>query len=373
MKTQPHASPSLLYRFLKPYVRLSYRAYYNRFAVRNSHLVPAKGPVIFAINHQNAFMDALAVAISTKRNPWFIARAGIFKSSTARFWLNLLQLLPIYRFRDGHAQMKKNDEAMSRVRNLLHENQAILIFPEGNHNRNWALRPLQKGIARMAFDFETETDWSSGLQIVPVGLQYEEHLHSHSELLVSYGKPIPIAAYQNAYTDNPARAVRLLLNELAGQMKMLMVHIAPEAEYNSIYTQLKNRPNRENNLIQRLASDQQFVKATTPHSPLPKVKPKTRKLSCYLLWPLFAVFILPHFPVIALAKQIIKKTVEDDHWTSSITFGTLILGGPLFYAIEALLIVWLSHSWLLALAFLGLIWPTGKFTSAFRYHCIQKS
>ncbi len=48
--------PSLLYRWLKIYVRLAFAAYYRRYRVQNVQNVPVTGPVIFAINHQNAFM-----------------------------------------------------------------------------------------------------------------------------------------------------------------------------------------------------------------------------------------------------------------------------------------------------------------------------
>lgn len=366
--------PGILYRFLKLYVPFGYRMYYHRFRVHHAELVPQHGPLILAINHQNAFMDALAVAIATKRNPWFITRAGVFTHPVARYWLGLLQMLPIYRFRDGHAQMKKNDEAMTAFRQLLDRNEAILIFPEGNHNRNWSLRPLQKGIARLAFGFETENDWNSGLKIVPIGLQYEEHLHSYSDLLVSFGQPIATADYRSIYEQNPAIAINRLLNELSGRMKKLIIHLEPGPDYQIMATKLKQRPSRETDLVQRLISDQKIIsemEAGVFSEMAAKTESKTSH--CLLLWPLFASLVLPHLPLLALSKFIVKKTVRDDHWTSSITFSTMILVGPLIYLAEILLVGCLTSGWLWALLFAAWLWPSGRLSLIFRKYCLSEN
>lgn len=365
--------PGILYRLLKSYIPLGYRMYYNRFRVHNVELVPEQGPLIFAINHQNAFMDALAVAIATKRNPWFIARAGVFTHPVARFWLGLLQMLPIYRFRDGLTQMKRNDEAMAAFKKLLGQNEAILIFPEGNHNRNWSLRPLQKGIARMAFGLETEKDWTAGLKIMPVGLQYEEHLHSHSDLLVSFGQPIATADYRRIYEQNPAIAINRLLNELSVQMKKLIVHLEPGGDYEMMAARLKQCHKRESDLVQRLISDQMIVSDMEAGVlPAATAKAKNRTLYCLLQWPLFAFLVLPHLPLLALSKFIVKKTVKDDHWTSSITFGTMILVGPIIYLAEILLMGCLTSGWLWTLIFAVWLWPSGKLSLVFRKHCLPR-
>jgi 1-acyl-sn-glycerol-3-phosphate acyltransferase len=140
-----------LYTLLKYYVPIGFRLYYRQVRVMNAHLVPKKGPVIFAVNHQNAFMDAMVVAVCSVRRPWFLTRASIFKTAMGRFWLGALKMMPIYRIRDGIGQVKRNDTTIHRCQELLIKGQSILIFPEGDHHHKWTLRPLQKGLARIAF------------------------------------------------------------------------------------------------------------------------------------------------------------------------------------------------------------------------------
>ncbi len=367
--------PPLPYRFLKVYVPLGFRMFYRKFQIHNASNVPDHGPVIFAINHQNAFMDALVVAVASPRNPWFITRASVFGSAMARFWLGQLQMLPIYRFRDGHANMKKNDEAMENVRQLLKQNHTILIFPEGNHNREWRLRPLQKGIARMAFDLELETAWQSGLHIVPVGLQYEDHLHSYSEVLVNFGKAIATKNYQAAFEQQPAQAINRLMADLATAMKELIVHIDQPEKHDMVQSVIRWQTKRPSDLVARLSSDQQKTAELLAHPDL-QIKPPTKnrqQLSCLLKWPLFVLCIWPHIPLLLLTSLIVQKFVKDDHWNSSIKFGSQILLGPIIYLLEIIAVAAFTPGWIPAALFALLLWPTGRFSLAFRAKCLKRS
>lgn len=359
--------PSLLYRWLKQYVLLAFGVYYRRYRVHNRHNVPASGPVIFAINHQNAFMDALVVAVSSPRNPWFITRASVFSSATARYWLGLLQMLPIYRFRDGHANMKKNDEAMESVHKLLQQGETILIFPEGNHDRHWALRPLQKGIARMAFDLESGEGFRAGLHIVPVGLQYEHHLKSYSEVLISFGTPIPVGNYSQLYAVNPAQAINRLVADLAPAMRELIVHIPESLEYDAVVTNLLSGPARPADLVLRLQHDQLEVKALIAADKVARTPAAKKKTGlCPAGWLLFVASVIPHLPLLWITKLILKQTIKDDHWTSSIKFAVMISLGPLVYLAEMLAVGLIAGNWFIALAFGLLLWPTGRYMLWFR-------
>ena len=67
-----------LYHLLKSYVGTTLHFYFKRYQTFGHENIP-DGPVIFAANHQNAFMDALVVTCATRRNPFYLARASIFK------------------------------------------------------------------------------------------------------------------------------------------------------------------------------------------------------------------------------------------------------------------------------------------------------
>ncbi len=355
--------PGLLYRILKRYIPLGYRFFYKKLQVEGLQNVPIKGPIIFAINHQNAFMDALIIATTSPRNPWFITRASVFSSSLLRFWLRKLQMLPIYRFRDGMSEMKKNEQALDAVQTLLKEGRSILIFPEGNHDRRWRLRPLQKGIARIAFTLEEESGFSSGLQIVPVGIQYEEHLHSGAEVLVSYGKPILIADYEQAFKENQAKAIRQLLELLKQRIQSLMIHIESENEYEQIKKAIQNRPQREKDLAVRLQADQGLVANYSAENE-PLINPTPSK--SLLLKAIYVLAVIPHILSLLLIGFVVKKTVRDDHWTSSVKFAVMLFGAPLFYILQALLLMGLGCKLVGILLYFLLIPLSGRFVVYYR-------
>ena len=58
-------------------------------------------PVLLLANHQNALLDALLIATKCGRFSYFLTRAAVFKKSFVNKILRSLQMLPVYRVRDG--------------------------------------------------------------------------------------------------------------------------------------------------------------------------------------------------------------------------------------------------------------------------------
>src|SRR6187455_2772390 len=133
---------SLFYSTLKTISTISLKFYFRKWQVKGREHIPT-GPVIFVPNHQNAFLDAVIAACSSKKNPWFLTRANVFDKPAAAWILNKLQMLPIYRFRDGFATLKKNEQVLDDIVGMLNRGNSILIFAEGNHDDQYSLRPLQ--------------------------------------------------------------------------------------------------------------------------------------------------------------------------------------------------------------------------------------
>jgi len=359
--------PGLLYRILKLYLPLVFRIFYRRIQIHRAERVPLKGPVIFAINHQNAFMDAIVVATASRRNPWFLTRAGVFASSVARYWLKKLQMIPIYRFRDGHAEMKRNDETLALCKKLIFNNQAILIFPEGNHNPGWRLRPLQKGIARIAFAAESDSGFKSGLQIVPVGLQYENHFNTSSDLLISFGEPIATQKYRQLYEENPAKATHALLQDVRVGIMELMVHVPESSDYEHSVNLLKAQKNRPKDLIKRLHSDQAFM-ANIPDPVEVKNVQNAAKPFCWLA---YYMLMVVHLPALMLVHFAVKKIVKDPAWTSSIKVAALAFGAPIVHLLQAVLLFSFVFSWIWLPAYLLLLWISAAAAAKLKSDCIH--
>lgn len=196
--------------------------------------IPQKSPVIFAINHQNALMDALSLVFTIRGQIVFMARADIFRKKIIASILYFLKILPAYRIRDGFHSVDQNKEIFREVVSAIENNRPAAILPEGNHYGEKRLRPLKKGAARLALLTEEANEFNLGLHIVPVGLDYSNYYHAGSTLLVVFGDPIPIATYREQYLQNPTLAINSLTNDLAVAMKKVMIDIEPEEHYQTI-------------------------------------------------------------------------------------------------------------------------------------------
>jgi len=233
VKTFKFRSP-VFYKILYAYVKVMHRLYYRKITVVGLEKLPANTPFIFAPNHQNALMDALAVLFTTGKPVAFMARADIFKKPFVAKILNMLKILPIYRIRDGYGELGKNQESFDNTVEVLRSNIPLCILPEGNHEGVKRLRQIKKGIFRVAFQAEGNASTTLNLNIIAVGLDYSDYFNAGSDLIVVYGTPIKIADHISAYHENEARTINNLLEQLGDNMRNVMIHI-PEQNYQLIY------------------------------------------------------------------------------------------------------------------------------------------
>ena len=79
---------------LRPYVGFIFNFFFRTKSI-NYNKVPKNEIIIFALNHQNALMDALALLATVKKQPVFMARADIFNKKTISNLLTFFKILPI--------------------------------------------------------------------------------------------------------------------------------------------------------------------------------------------------------------------------------------------------------------------------------------
>jgi 1-acyl-sn-glycerol-3-phosphate acyltransferase len=208
--------------------------FYRKVIVLDRENINPDDHIIFAPNHQNALMDALAVLFTQKGQNVFLARADIFKRKTLAAILYFLKILPVYRIRDGFSSLKSNDEIFIKTIDVLKNKNGLVILPEGDHAGFRRLRQLKKGICRVAFQSDEATDFSLKIKIIPVGLEYSNYSRFRQVLTVAYGKPIEVSDYFDSYKLNPERALNELRSRLSDEMKNIMVHIESEEDYEAI-------------------------------------------------------------------------------------------------------------------------------------------
>jgi 1-acyl-sn-glycerol-3-phosphate acyltransferase len=208
--------------------------FYRKVIVIGRDNINPDDHIIFAPNHQNALMDALAVLFTHKGQPVFLARADIFRRKAIAGILYFLKILPVYRIRDGFSNLKSNDEIFLKTLDILRNKNGLIILPEGDHSGFRRLRQLKKGICRIAFQSAEAEDFRLNIKIIPVGIEFSHYTRFRQVLTVVYGKPVEVSEYYESYRKFPEKALNELRERLSNDMKKIMVHIESVDDYNAI-------------------------------------------------------------------------------------------------------------------------------------------
>ncbi len=230
---------SLGYLFGYIFTTIGIRSFYRKYKVVGKENIPKGKPILFAGNHQNAFLEGAILGYVTRSPIYFLARSDIFKKKAASFMLTSLNALPIYRERDGADYRDKNEEVFEQFYDLLAKNRRIVIFPEGNHGKHQQLRSLKKGIFRIAVGAEAKYNNELDVQVVPVGINYGKFENMGGDLLIQFGTPIAIKDY---IADNSAKQEENyieLVGELRKRMSDQMIDIQKMDYYDLIHFTMK--------------------------------------------------------------------------------------------------------------------------------------
>jgi 1-acyl-sn-glycerol-3-phosphate acyltransferase len=226
---------NLVYGILRKYVDFWHNhIYYRKVIVYGRENVNYSDHNIFAPNHQNALMDAIAVLCTLKGQPIFLGRADIFRKKSIARLLYFIKMLPVYRIRDGYENLRHNDETFIETLKVMQHRNGLVILPEGNHEGFRKLRQLKKGICRIAFLAEEATNFTLNVKIIPVGLEFSHYWRFRQVLTVVYGKPISVSQYYDLYREDPHKAFAELRDHLSAEMKKLIVHIENTDDYEAI-------------------------------------------------------------------------------------------------------------------------------------------
>ena len=226
------------FNLVKRYVRFTFKRFYSEFIVIGRENIPTNVPVIFAPNHNSALMDALAIHSSVPQNLpiVFLARADIFNNKMAAKILRFCKMMPAFRMRDGVENLEKNNETFKRCVEVLDHNKALGIMPEGNQGEQRKLRPLLKGIFRIAFTAQEKHGSSPYVKIMPVGLDYGDYEKSNKHIIISFGKPIEVSDYMSGFAENPVAATNEIRNRLKNDLSDLTLDLATEEYYDCFET-----------------------------------------------------------------------------------------------------------------------------------------
>lgn len=230
---------SIGYFFISEYLRIPYLLFYRKVKVIGKENIPKDKPLIFAPNHQNALMDPLAMIFSVPKQIVFLARGDIFKGKFLIAFLTLIKILPVYRQRDGKDGLRKNEKVFQDSVDYISKGGAFCLFPETQHNPHRNLRPLKKGIPRIAFQGLKASDYKLDIQIIPTGIYYENKDDSQSYMQIQYGKPISVKDYIERVKENEKKAMSELSQDMTPKIKALIMDV-PEDEFYDLKEQIRS-------------------------------------------------------------------------------------------------------------------------------------
>lgn len=136
-------------QLLKLFIQAGLWLFCHEIHLKNKQLFKTKGPLLIIANHPNSFLDALIIGSYYQRRVYFLARGDAFKKPIHRFILESLNMIPVYRLREGKEFLHLNDYAFNKSIDLISKGYAVLIFIEGICINSHELQPFKKGTARI--------------------------------------------------------------------------------------------------------------------------------------------------------------------------------------------------------------------------------
>jgi 1-acyl-sn-glycerol-3-phosphate acyltransferase len=204
------------------YVKLGLLSYFKKIRIEGFENIPKDQPILFVANHRNGLIDPILIGITSKRIHKYLTRASAFKNPVVNSLLRSINMLPIYRVRDGLESIQKNHEIFNNCYDFFNKKGTVQIFPEGNHGLPRRLRRLSKGFTRIAFGY-IDTYKKDDLLITPIGINYNNMQEKGSSVCLYYGMPIRVSDYYNP--KNEKQAVDLLKERVSNEIKKLSTHI----------------------------------------------------------------------------------------------------------------------------------------------------
>lgn len=212
----------MLYVFLRCVMWVVLPVYYRKIHLSGMENIPSRGPCLLACNHPNSFLDAIIIAFHCPREVHFLTRSDVFNAPWKKWILSKMNMVPIYRLRDGLENLDKNQETFEKCREVFRAGGVILIFSEGICIQELKLRPLKKGTARIALDFIQS---GRSLTVVPVGLNYLHPMKARKEVFMGIAPCFDALEFKEAYLENPAKAILLFNKKLEGLLRQTIVHV----------------------------------------------------------------------------------------------------------------------------------------------------
>jgi len=221
----------MLYSLVRPLAALALKVFFRKIYLSNIHRIPKDKPIILAANHPSAFLEPCILACFLDRPIHFLVRGDLFVKPFYIKILRALNMVPVYRLKDGGYQNLKNNFATFQYcYSALKQQKSIMILAEGRTIHEKRLRPLQKGTARIVFGAYDIFPDMEEVQVIPVGVNYTYADQPRSEAMIDFGEPIHSRKYWKTGESNASQAISELTEELRKRLEQNVIIIEREED-----------------------------------------------------------------------------------------------------------------------------------------------
>jgi 1-acyl-sn-glycerol-3-phosphate acyltransferase len=180
--------------------------------------VPREGALILAPNHFSQ-MDHFFVGVYLRRKVRFMAKSQMFGPPVLTYVYKHGGVFPVRR---GH----HDEEAIETAREILRQEEMLLVYAEGGRSRSGHLGEPKPGIGRIALE--------SGAPVVPVAIHGSAKVRRWKRLrfprvTIQFGEPLSFAVERSPDRERQLEAA----TEIFGRVRELYEGLATGSEHRS--------------------------------------------------------------------------------------------------------------------------------------------
>jgi 1-acyl-sn-glycerol-3-phosphate acyltransferase len=224
----------MIYSLLRWITGIALHWFYRDIRITGKERIPESGPLLIAVNHQNALVDSLIVGWLVPRRIAMTAKATLADNPFVAILFRMLRVVLLRRVSDEVRRQSglpldrsRNAQAFAEIISLLERNGALLIFPEGKSHNEAGLEPLKTGLARVALQARDERG-IKGLRILPLGLVFEDKGTPGTAVGAHVGAAIEMDSWQGS--DHT-----LLTREIANRLRAVSADAElPQDEFSQL-------------------------------------------------------------------------------------------------------------------------------------------
>lgn len=182
-----------------------------------------EGPMFVLSNHPNALLDPFLTITRIRRPVYFLANAGLYRLRPVARFLDTFYCIPIQRPQDTGGAPTDNADSFRRSRTHLSAEGAIFVAPEGTSEREYRLRPLKTGTARIALDLLDRRE-APEVHFLMAGITYQAPQRYRSRLLLRFAPTLTLRAEDIPGEPGDWARVLWLTDRLERTMQGLIPH-----------------------------------------------------------------------------------------------------------------------------------------------------